>query len=92
MKVMKNSEIYADGNKYLLEAGDEVFMGRDMMSEGIISRALLSIIRKIMPLDVFKNLPREFQHEFAKLAKNDPKKAKEASRKTAELMKLFGKS
>lgn len=86
VKITQNSEIYVGDNRYLLEVGDEIHINKEVIEEGLMSRALWAVISKILPLDVFRKLPREFQIKFANLAKKDPKKAKKAS----ELFDLLG--
>jgi len=54
LKITQDTEIIVEGQKFLLEEGDEI-----TLSEGIISGTMSSILRKILPSDFikdFKNL------------------------------------
>jgi len=74
MKVTQTTEIVLDGEKYLLEEGDDI-----LINEGIISRTILAIINKVIPLDIFKQMDPQAQAMFANIVK-DPEKAKKLAR------------
>ena len=57
-------------SRYLLEDGDEI-----IVNEGLISSALLSVINKFIPIDMFNKMDPKFQSIFAQIAQ-DPEKAK----------------
>lgn len=86
MKVTQTTEIVLDGNKYLLEEGDEI-----LIKEGLISRVLLSLINKVIPIDIFKRMDPQAQAMFANIVK-DPEKAKMLQRlykEKPDFLKIF---
>jgi hypothetical protein len=70
MKVTKSTEVVLDGEEYLLEEGDDI-----VVNEGMISRALLAMLNKVIPLDLLKKMDPAAQNLFANLIQ-DPEKAK----------------
>jgi hypothetical protein len=70
----------------LLEEGDEI-----IVNEGLISRALLSIVNKIIPIDIFNQLDPKVQSMFANIIQ-DPDKAKMLAKmykEKPEFLKIF---
>jgi len=83
MKVTQNTKIILDNKEYLLETGDEI-----TINENLISRVLLSLVNKVIPIDAFKKLNPKFQSAFADVMK-DPQKAKELKKAFKENPGLF---
>ena len=78
MKVTHNTKIILDGETYLLEEGDEI-VSPFTIDEGLVSRAFLSIINKIIPIDMFRKMDPQAQSMFANIVK-DPEKAKKLAK------------
>ena len=86
MKVTKTTEIVLDGKKYLLEEGDDI-----TLNEGLISRSLLAVINKFIPIDIFNKINPQSQALFADVIK-DPEKAKmlgKLYKEKPEFLKIF---
>jgi hypothetical protein len=71
MKVSQTTEIVLDGEKYLLEEGDEI-----EIKEGLISRAVLSVVNKFIPIDVFNQMDKTTQALFASIVADPEKREK----------------
>lgn len=86
MKITQSVEVILDNEKYVLEEGDEI-----IVNEGLISRALLAALNKIIPLNLINDLDPKFQSMFANLAQ-DPEKAsmlQNLFKKEPDFLKIF---
>lgn len=86
MKITKTTKIESDDGIYLLEEGDEI-----SVNEGLISRALLAVINKFIPLDIFERLDPQTKIMFGNILK-DPEKSKmfkKIYREEPEFLKMF---
>lgn len=86
MKIIKTTKVECDNGIYLLEEGDEI-----SVNEGLISRTLLAIANKFIPLDLFKRLDPQVQTLFGNILK-DPEKSKmfeKIYREKPEFLKMF---